>query len=252
MKIKTLPRALAWSLGAHGIALVVLVLANADSMTPRQAMESVPFIRASLIYAMNGQSARQTPSPPPRKKEGRIHAVRPVHEPAEQHPRVDEAKDKTAPGAVFARDTGERQAKDMGADASVSLHLPFPGSDGARQVASLGAASENHLRNGQPGGSAKTEAGPMVPPRYLTASRPAYPILARMRGYEGMVLLAVEVTTDGRTGEVRVKQSSGYALLDRSALNAVRTWRFEPARKMNTPLAMTVDIPVRFSLKETD
>jgi protein TonB len=60
------------------------------------------------------------------------------------------------------------------------------------------------------------------------------------------------VTTDGRTGEVRVKQSSGYALLDRSALNAVRTWRFEPARKMNTPLAMTVDIPVRFSLKETD
>jgi TonB family protein len=252
MKIKTLPGALAWSLGAHGIAMVVLVLANATSMTPRQAIESVPFIRASLIYAMNGQSTRKTPSPPPRKKDVRIHAVRPVHGPAEQHPRVDETKDKTVPEAVVARDTGDHQAKDMGADASVSLHLPVPGSDGARQVASLGAASENHLRNGQPGGSAKVEAGPMVPPRYLTASRPAYPILARMRGYEGMVLLAVEVTTDGRTGEVRVKQSSGYALLDRSALNAVRTWRFEPARKMNTPLAMTVDIPVRFSLKEAD
>ena len=74
--------------------------------------------------------------------------------------------------------------------------------------------------------------------------------MARMRGYEGMVLLAVEVLTDGRAGEVRIKKSSGYALLDQSALNAVRAWRFEPARKMDIPLVMTVDIPIRFSLSE--
>jgi protein TonB len=73
-----------------------------------------------------------------------------------------------------------------------------------------------------------------------------------MRGYEGVVLLSVAVTEDGRAGEVRIKRSSGYALLDQSALGAVRRWRFEPARKMNAPIAMTVDIPVRFSLQVSD
>ena len=90
----------------------------------------------------------------------------------------------------------------------------------------------------------------MILPRYLNAARPSYPLMARMRGYEGMVLLAVQVLTDGRAGEVRIKKSSGYALLDQSALNAVRAWRFEPARKMGAPLVMTVDIPIRFSLSE--
>lgn len=248
--MKILSRSVAYSLGVHGVALVVLVLANANSISPREAIETVPFIRASLIYAMNGQSD-QKPPPLPRKKE-RMHNVRTVHEPAEHGPPAHKAINNTVAEALLVRDTEARQVKDRGTDAAVSLHLPSLGGSDVRQVASLGAGHENRLRHGRPGGSSKAEAGPMVPPRYLNAARPAYPIHARMRGYEGMVLLAVKVTTEGRAGEVRIKQSSGYAVLDQSALNAVRTWRFEPARKMNTPLAMTVDIPIRFSLKEAD
>jgi TonB family protein len=89
----------------------------------------------------------------------------------------------------------------------------------------------------------------VVKPRYNLTPSPAYPTTARNKGQEGLVLLSVEVLANGRTAQVLVKKSSGYTLLDRSALEAVRSWRFEPAKRKQTPLAMTVDIPIRFSLK---
>ncbi|MBU4074850.1 MAG: energy transducer TonB [Proteobacteria bacterium] len=251
MEIKTLPRAVACSLGAHGLALALIVMANANGVTPRQTLETVPFIQVSLIYAMNGQSDQKT-SPPLHHIKDRT--VRTVNKPMESRPSVSKANDKETPEKTVTQGVRAEQAKDMGTDAPVSLHLPSLGTDGAGQIASRGEAQApgNHLHAGRQGESGKAQAGQMILPRYLNAARPSYPLMARMRGYEGMVLLAVQVLTDGRAGEVRIKKSSGYALLDQSALKAVRAWRFEPARKMDVPLAMTVDIPIRFALNEAD
>ena len=87
-------------------------------------------------------------------------------------------------------------------------------------------------------------------PRYTRTPSPIYPRTARTRGQEGVVLLSVKVLANGRTDQILVKKSSGYALLDRAALDAVRFWRFEPAKRSQIPLTMIVDIPIRFSLKE--
>ena len=57
---------------------------------------------------------------------------------------------------------------------------------------------------------------------------------------------------DGRIGVVRVKRSSGYASLDNSALEAVRAWRFEPARRMGAAVDAWVEIPIRFKLSPGD
>jgi TonB family protein len=85
-------------------------------------------------------------------------------------------------------------------------------------------------------------------PRYRENSLPAYPLPARRRGYAGVVMLSVEVLTDGSVGHLEMKKSSGYELLDRSALETVRGWKFSPARKAGTPVTMWVDVPVRFTL----
>jgi protein TonB len=56
----------------------------------------------------------------------------------------------------------------------------------------------------------------------------------------------------GEKGEVvdlKIFQSSGYAILDRASLKAVRNWRFEPARRGPRPIAMWVKVPVRFKLE---
>ncbi len=86
-------------------------------------------------------------------------------------------------------------------------------------------------------------------PRYLETPAPVYPREARLRGYEGLVLCSVEVLANGRVGQVRIKTSSGFDCLDRSARRAVRSWRFDPARSGVASRAMTVDIPIRFSLQ---
>ena len=45
-----------------------------------------------------------------------------------------------------------------------------------------------------------------------------------------------------------VETSAGYAALDQAAMIAVRTWRFEPARRGSEAVAVWVTLPVRFEL----
>jgi protein TonB len=78
---------------------------------------------------------------------------------------------------------------------------------------------------------------------------PSYPASARQLGVEGTALLSVFVDAAGRVGEVIVKQSAGHPDLDRAAAEAVRRWRFEPARRGAEAVAMWVELPVEFRLR---
>lgn len=86
-------------------------------------------------------------------------------------------------------------------------------------------------------------------PLYHLNPPPTYPAVARRRNYQGTTLLDVLVDSQGRAAQVRVNQSSGFAILDRSAVTAVRQWRFEPARRRDRPVEMWVQVPVKFELK---
>jgi protein TonB len=80
--------------------------------------------------------------------------------------------------------------------------------------------------------------------------QPAYPAEARQAKAEGTTLLRVHVTDEGRIDDVRVETSAGHAALDRAATDAIRKWRFEPARNGSVPVAVWVVIPVRFRLEQ--
>ncbi|MEJ2025084.1 MAG: energy transducer TonB, partial [Deltaproteobacteria bacterium] len=85
-------------------------------------------------------------------------------------------------------------------------------------------------------------------PDYQQNPVPEYPSRARRRGHEGTVTLKVLVDRNGGVAELEIYESSGYRILDRAALNAVKTWRFIPGRKGNEPIDMWVVVPVRFEL----
>ena len=85
-------------------------------------------------------------------------------------------------------------------------------------------------------------------PSYLKNPKPRYPTMARKRGIEGLVLLRVEVLPDGRVGKLEVKRSSGYRILDNSALRTIVKWKFLPAIKDGTLVQAWINIPVRFEL----
>lgn len=81
-------------------------------------------------------------------------------------------------------------------------------------------------------------------------SEPLYPPQEIRLSHTGTVLLSVYVLENGRVGEVRLDQSSGYERLDESALREARKWRFEPGMRDGSPVAMWKQVPIRFRLKE--
>ena len=85
-------------------------------------------------------------------------------------------------------------------------------------------------------------------PDYLRNPPPKYPAESRKLREEGVVLLKVSVTPEGRPADVQLQRSSGFARLDEAALRAVRRWEFNPARVGVTPIACVVEVPVRFGL----
>jgi protein TonB len=86
-------------------------------------------------------------------------------------------------------------------------------------------------------------------PRYKINPPPRYPRAARRRGIQGTVVLSVYVDAQGRVANLWLLESSGYRVLDNSALEAVKKWSFEPGRKGDTKVAMWVNVPVRFELQ---
>lgn len=83
---------------------------------------------------------------------------------------------------------------------------------------------------------------------YLKNPPPAYPSISRRLGEEGRVLLKVRVLEDGTAASVTLQKSSGFDRLDESALNAVKNWKFVPAKKGNQNISSWVVVPIVFSL----
>lgn len=76
---------------------------------------------------------------------------------------------------------------------------------------------------------------------------PEYSDEACKAKHQGMVVLWAIIGADGRPHEVRVARSLGMGL-DEKAVEAVRTWRFEPSMKDSHPVAVQVNIEVNFRL----
>ena len=90
------------------------------------------------------------------------------------------------------------------------------------------------------------------PPRfgvsYLNNPAPDYPAMSRRIGEEGRVLMKVLVSADGAAEDVQIEKSSGSERLDNAAIQAVKRWRFIPAKKNNQALSAYVMVPMKFSL----
>jgi len=90
---------------------------------------------------------------------------------------------------------------------------------------------------------------PLFNASYLRNPAPSYPAAARRRGDEGTVLLKVMVNPEGMPVRVELDQSSGSRPLDHAALDAVKSWRFVPARRGAQSIEAWVRVPVVFRLE---
>jgi protein TonB len=77
-----------------------------------------------------------------------------------------------------------------------------------------------------------------------------YPDLARRQGWQGQVLVAFNVESDGRLQQIRVARSSGFAILDDSALQSLRQIeRITEAAALPNGQRLAMQIPVTYRLQ---
>ena len=113
-----------------------------------------------------------------------------------------------------------------------------------------GSIAGNGVQAGDGQGSGRGGGGAAAQPNYDVNPKPPYPRIARRLGAQGVVTLRVFVLKDGSVGQAAVLRSSGFRMLDDSALRTVRSaWRFFPARRDGMAIESWVEIPIKFVLE---
>jgi protein TonB len=121
------------------------------------------------------------------------------------------------------------------------------GGGGGKGTAGLGRGAKG---DGTGGGSGSGEAlSGLARPLGGYQVKPRYPESARRAGAQGVTTLRVRVLENGRVGDVQVEQSAGFRDLDMAAMEAVKKWLFEPAKRGKDPVSVWVMLPVKFELQ---
>jgi protein TonB len=129
-----------------------------------------------------------------------------------------------------------------------------PGKGGGTGTGSGTGLGEGDGSGVGPGSGGGTGGGPYRPgsgieaPKLLREVRADYTEEARQRGISGEVVLEIIVRRDGSVGDVKVLQGLPSGLNERAA-QAVRQWRFAPARRLGTPVDVIVEVAVEFKLR---
>lgn len=109
-----------------------------------------------------------------------------------------------------------------------------------------GAGLGPGLGGGYAGGVFRVGGG-VSAPSPIYKPEPEYSPEARQAKLQGTVILSLIVGTDGIARGIRVARSLGMGL-DERAIEAVRQWRFDPAKKDGKPVAVAVEVEVSFRL----
>ena len=78
----------------------------------------------------------------------------------------------------------------------------------------------------------------------------AYPDIAKKAGIEGTVVLKVLIDTKGNVERVEVLKS--HPLLDASAIEAAKQFKFRPGKQRGKTVKVWMSIPFTFKIKDTD
>ena len=210
----------------HFIAAAVVIRLTAPGpWSPPQSLETSIEVAIIQTNAPTARPADSNPAPPVHHGTPPAHRIRPPTQPVVPH--------NDTPVAPQALPTITSSVTEMAPEAlTTSLLTP--------------EAPSPTL----PEHTEETITPPQYDAAYLSNPPPSYPPLAKQLNIEGRAVIRILVNPSGTPDQVELAQSSGSAVLDRAALNAVRRWIFIPARQGTTPVAAWVEVPIRFHLQK--
>jgi len=205
---------------------------------PKAMREGRRAISSPLPVRVEPKPVVPAPKPPEPKPEPPLKAE-PL--PAVIAPIITAPADSRSRIGVLVQTTAENDSHGPGAG----------GGAGTGKGTGLGEGDGSGIGPGSGGG---TGGGPyrpgsgIEPPKLLREVKADYTEDARQRGIAGDVVLEIVVRRDGSVGDVRVLQGLAGGLNDR-AVQAVRQWRFAPARRLGAPVDVIVEVAVEFKLR---
>jgi len=213
-------RRLRWMLlGAAALHAIFLVIALPHFSTPERVSH-----RDERLFVV--QTVRLTPPPAapqhavPKPKKKRIPMPDPT--PDEPEPLIEEL---------------EIEVPDLAPVGDVDMAFSIP--DAPAMARGPGGTGTDAVLQVGDGVSA---------PRKIFSPTPMYTESARAARIQGVVILQAIIDTAGKVAEVKVLKGLPEGL-DASALEMVRTWRFEAAHRGGQPVAVFYNLTVRFSLQ---
>ncbi len=214
---------------------------------------------------MKGTARLKSPVPPPKPLTTRkpVAEAGPVPPPMPrpvyrtEEPAPPPAPPPVTPQVVAPVVNASSDARDRAgilSESAAQTESPGTGSGGGAgsgQGTGIGEGTGTGIGPGSGGG---TGGGPYRPgsgvsaPELLKEVRPQFTEEARRQGISGDVVLEIVVRADGTVGDVKVLEGLGGGL-NRNAVDAVKQWRFSPARRQGVPVDVMVEVAVAFKLR---
>jgi protein TonB len=271
------PLALSSTFHAGIVAFVVFI--TTFNLAPRAASlknEDRPADPMRLVFVAipgpggggGGGGLLQRPAPPKALRQGHHTISSPLperHEPKPIVPTPVPPEPKPAPplkaeqlpaviAPIVTAPADPRDRVGVLAQTPADIDSHGPGKGGGAGTGTGTGLGEGEGAGVGPGSGGGTGGGPYRPgsgieaPRLLREVRADYTEEARQRGLAGEVILEIIVRRDGSVGDVKILQGLGAGLNDR-AVQAVRQWKFAPARRLGTPVDVIVEVAVEFKLR---
>ncbi|ASM79113.1 hypothetical protein VITFI_CDS3336 (plasmid) [Vitreoscilla filiformis] len=234
---------------AHGAVLALAWQAASGTPQPAARMAAPPPTSTQAVLYVLTPPAPPAPSLTPTPPAPALPERRP--ERPEPLPLAAVAASAVEAPGVRAETTFARLPTHAGAAAPTpplpSLEPPSVPGLGAADAAHHAALSPNppHL----PSAPVGARGGETRSPRGLPDNRlPSYPPTAREDGLEGTVGLTVELDERGHVLAVRWARRTGHMVLDQTARDAVKSWRFTPALRDGQAVPGVVTVAIHFRL----
>jgi protein TonB len=241
----SIPLALTASILIHA-ALAVVVILHAARVAPaydRYVYVTVVSPRSGIALSNGSDSEKSSRQPTRDSRKNRRHLPRrhrAVRRITKNSPKSSGSAARAA-GAVGAPSAAPAMQRLANADAS-NARMSWKTEGNSAGVAT--GDSRGRASAGSVSGIVVSQA-----PVLLSSIVPDYPERARALGIAGQVVLRFVVDQSGRV-ERDIKITTSIPLLDQAAIDAVRQWRFAPARDRDgNPVRVLVSVPLQFTLR---
>ena len=235
----------------HGIGLALLW------QEPLLQFNEVPSHPIAIqLTAVTPQTTENTPSTQPESKQN----TRPPAPPKQEEINHKPLKPSNLPPDTLIESTTPAKLQPAPVSVKSEENLPRPSSEKREEntanILSQTQEKTSDTSSTQASIAVKTFEAPLTSPRNALRLElhkhivRTYPMMARKRGWEGKVLLGFDITSRGHIKNIHVIDSSGYAVLDKSAARALDKIKQLPLASTLLSQDIAMDLSIEYRLKD--